>query len=64
MVLGPKNKELMKINTFKDATYAVEKTMPEKFRLLHTAYINQEPICDIDLQLPVGLPAQLVRALH
>ena len=37
------------------------KTVPEKFRLPET--VLQEPVCDND-QLPFGLPAQLVRALH
>ena len=49
------------IIAFKDATYSVTKTVPEKFRLPDT--VLHEPICNND-QLPVGLPAQLVRALH
>ena len=49
------------IVAFKDATYSMTKTVPEKFRLPEA--VLQEPICNNDL-LPVGLPAQLVRALH
>ena len=43
---------------FKDTTYAVAKTVPEKFRLPDTLYINQEPICDND-QLQWQLACQL-----
>ena len=49
------------IITFKDATFSMTKTVPEKFRLPEA--VLQEPICNNDL-LPAGLPAQLVRALH